>query len=320
MKEILLAVLSLILAFPGDVASQGTRAGDQPDQGQVGSPDQPVKEPPPPLFPKHRRGLYKSGLGPPGLDASPQSPPLEIDDPGVPDKGEYEINLTTQADLSKSADQLDLFLVDANYGLLYKVLGHSLPTQLKVEFPIAGARAGGQPFTVGVGAFTVGLKLNFYNNERSGLFLAFYPQVEFAAAVTGAVGKGLADPGQAVIVPLLVQKELSQVTLVVNGAVRQPIHDPARTTTLDLKVGVGRAVTRHLVLMTDARLESAFDLGRDRLIALNVGVMRSVGDKLVVYGKLGRSLLSDDGTVHTFVGCGLKVLTDSNKKSMPPSR
>ena len=115
------------------------------------------------------------------LDGTPQSPPLEIDDPGVPDKGEFEINFSTQGDLANDVSQFDLLLVDANYGLVLKVFGHDVPTQVKVEFPIAGAKVADEPFTAGLGAFTLGLKLNVYNNERKGIFLSVYPQFECPA-------------------------------------------------------------------------------------------------------------------------------------------
>src|SRR4051812_36487399 len=74
------------------------------------------RQPPPPLFPKHRRGIYKNAQGIDVVDATPQSPPLQTDDPGVPDNGEYEINLLTDADISKGPRAFDLMFVDANYG------------------------------------------------------------------------------------------------------------------------------------------------------------------------------------------------------------
>ena len=160
------------------------------------------------------------------IDATPQSPPLEIDDPGVPDKGEYEINLTTQADFSKQLRTFDFLFVDANYGILPKIFGHELPTQVKFEFPLAGAKEHGDPFKVGIGAAQFGLKFNFYNNEHKGVSVSFYPQIEFAVPGTDAVEKDLVNAGQTLILPLLVQKEFKYLTFVANGAVNQPIHDP----------------------------------------------------------------------------------------------
>ena len=58
-----------------------------PADGQSAAP----KRPAPPLFPRHRRGIYRNAAGIEVIDATPQSPPLDTDDPGVPDKGEFEI-------------------------------------------------------------------------------------------------------------------------------------------------------------------------------------------------------------------------------------
>src|SRR5216684_1740665 len=72
------------------------------------SVEKPAKEQPPPLFPKHRRGIYKNNQDIEVVDATPQSPPLVIDDPSVPDKGEYEINLTSDGDFSTDEHKLNL--------------------------------------------------------------------------------------------------------------------------------------------------------------------------------------------------------------------
>src|SRR6266508_1102382 len=123
----------------------------------------------PPLFPKHRRGIYTNRDNIEVIDATPQSPPLEIDDPSVPDKGEYEINFFTNADLSNDVRRVNLLFVDANYGIVPKLNGHELPTQVKFEFPIAATKVHGNPFTLGIGAATFGMKFNFYNDERRGV-------------------------------------------------------------------------------------------------------------------------------------------------------
>jgi hypothetical protein len=267
----------------------------------------PAKPPPAPLFPKHRRGLYLNGLGLEALDATPQSPPLETDDPGVPEKGVYEINLTMRADLSRDTKEFDLFLVDANYGLLPKILGHELPTQLKLELPVAGAKDSGQPFTAGIGAAKVGLKFNFYNNEPHGIELSVYPQIKFVPG-SRPVEKGLAEPGQTLIFPLLVSKEFKYAALVVNGAVNKPLHDSDRHTTGTFNVALGVPVTRKFAAMVELHSESRFDAAQDRLLAVNVGLMRSVGSSIVLYTNVGHSLISDAGVAHTYAGGGVKLL------------
>ena len=309
--------LTLILLVPAVAHATGEefeRQSEAPTQQAPAKPAPPPKVPPPPLFPKHRRGLYLNGQGFWVLDATPQSPPLDTDDPGVPERGVYEINLTTHADVSRNTRNFDLLFVDANYGLLPTILGHELPTQLKFEVPVAGAKDSVHPFTAGLGAAKVGLKFNFYNSERHGIQVSFYPQLEFVPG-SRPVEKGLAEPGQTLNFPLLVSKELKYVTLVVNGAVNKPLHDPDRHTTGTFGVGLGLAVTRQFAAMVELHSESRFDLAHDRLLDVNIGLMRAVGHTVALYTNVGHSLFSDDGLEHTYAGVGVKVLIKPDVKT-----
>jgi hypothetical protein len=303
-----LVVLLAILACAVGGVARGDDGGEGPQKQEPPKTDSPPpKTPPPPLFPRHRRGIYLNGQGLEVIDATPQSPPLDIDDPSVPDEGVYEINLSAGTDLSRDLQRVDLLFVDANYGLLPKIAGRELPAQLKVEFPVAAARQGGNPFLVGVGATTLGLKVNFLNNDEKGLSVSVYPQVEFGTPGTRAVEKGLAEPGQTLILPLLVAKEFKYFTVVANGGVEKPLHDSQRDTLGAFGLGIGLALTRKIAVMTEVRSESTFDLQRDRLVLVNVGVIHGVRH-VILYANLGRSLLSDDGLIHTYIGIGTKVM------------
>jgi hypothetical protein len=300
-------LLLLVLVVRALAQIQESSEGqNQQGQKQQTTNEQTVKQPPSPLFPKHRRGMYKNPLGLPVIDATPQSPPLEIDDPSVPDKGEYEINLTTHADFSKQLRTFDFLFVDANYGILPKIFGQELPTQVKVEFPLAGAKKRDDPMRVGIGAAKFGFKVNFYNNQHKGVYVSLYPQIEFNIPGTDAVENGVAEPGQTLILPLLVQRDFKHLIIVANGAVNKPIHDPKRDTTGTLDLGFGRAITRHLAAMAEVRFSSTFDLNRDRLLAVNFGLMRRLQDNVVLYANVGRSIFSDEGFEHTYVGVGVK--------------
>ena len=290
------------------VVAQATPQGSD---GQAGDPvvQTPAKPEPaplvpaPPLFPKHRRGLYLDRQGAWVLDATPQSPPLETDDPGVPDRGEYEINLSSHVDFSRPVKTFDLLFVDANYGLLSRIGGHEVPLQLKVEVPVQGAKDSGQPLTTGLGAAKVGVKLNFYNSEHHGTELSFYPQIEFA------LGSGdFVDPGQTLVFPLLLSKKLPYATAVVNVAVNTPLHDPDRHTTGTYGAGLGLNITRQVAAMAELRGESRFDFAHDRVLAVAAGLMRSIGHSVVLYGNVGRTLFADDDPPHTYAGVGVKVL------------
>jgi len=262
---------------------------------------------PPPLIRRHHHGTYKNDQGIDVIDATPQSPPVETDDPNVPDPHEWEINLTTLADLSSASRRLDLLLIDANYGVLPSIVGHHVPTQLKFEFPLSGARTAGDRYSFGVGAARAGVKLNFYTHERIGLSMAIYPQLEFVLPPGDAVKKDLAEPGQRVILPLLVSKDFRYGTIVANGGIETPLHDPEGDFSVPVSLAFGRAVTRKLAAMVEIRGESALTPGSHRLMFVNAGATRSVGH-VVVYGNWGESLASNDDIAHSYFGAGVKMM------------
>jgi hypothetical protein len=90
------------------------------------------------------------------------------------------------------------------------------------------------------------------------------------------------------------------------------VRDPDGEVTGIFGFGVGRAITRELAAMLEVRAESTFDLNRERLVVLNGGVIRGVRN-VVVYAQLGRTLFSDDGFAHTYLGVGVKVLIHDKK-------
>ena len=273
----------------------------------VVSPAHAQQQPPPPLFRHHPHGTYKNDQGVEVIDATPQSPPIETDDPNVPDRGEWEINFTTLADLSTASRRLDVLLLDANYGILPTLAGHRIPTQLKFELPVSGARTAGVRYKFGVGAAKTGLKFNFYVDEHIGLSVAAYPQIEFVMPGAGAVEKDLAEPGQRVLLPLLASKDFRYLTFAANGGIEVPIHDSEGDLSVPISVAFGRAVTRKLAAMVELRGESALTPGAHRLMFVNVGAARSVRD-VVVYGNWGESLRSADDVTHSYFGMGMKVM------------
>jgi hypothetical protein len=277
---------------------------------QAPSPSQSTgdKQPAPPLFPKHRRGLYRNAQGIEVIDATPQSPPLDTDDPGTPDRGEFEFNFTTHLDHTHQSQHYELVSVDANYGVLPVLFGHPLPTQLKFEFPVSAAAAPGEEFAAGVGEVEFGVKMNFYRDEHRGLAVALYPQVGFAPSSRG-VEKGLADAGQTLILPLLVGKEFHAFSVVANVGIESPLHDAERDTAYPYGVGFGRALTRKVAGMIELRGESSHQFHDVGVVYLNGGIIHGVRN-LITYANIGHSLYSRDDLGHTYAGFGVKLLLE----------
>ena len=308
------AVLSLLVlsssAAAQDRADVPTADGQRADspQGDQG----PRKPPPRPLFPRHGRGIYRNAQGEDVIDATPQSPPLVTDDPSVPDEGRYEINILSTVDYTKATARADLLVVDANYGLRPAIAGYHLPTQIKLEVPIAGARQSGEPFEVGLGTAGVGVKFNFYDDEHRGISVSVYPQLEFPTPGGQGVEKGLAEKGETIVLPLLVAREFHAFTFVFNGALETPVHDPERKVKSGFGVAFGRALTRKDAAMVELRSESSLDFGSERLVFVNVGYIHGVRH-IIMYGNVGHSVFTDEAGGHTYAGVGIKLQIDTDK-------
>jgi hypothetical protein len=177
---------------------------------------------------------------------------------------------------------------------------------------VRAANEGGDPYTFGIGAAKFGVKLNFHNDEYSGLSVSVYPQLEFQTPGADSVQKGLADPGQTLVLPLLVAKQFHYFTFVGNGGLEAPLHAPGRETTSILGAAIGRAFTRKVAAMIEVRNESSLDFQSNHLTFLNVGFMHGVRN-VIVYTKLGHSLFSDDGFGHAYIGVGMKLLVNQKQ-------
>jgi hypothetical protein len=258
------------------------------------------KQPAPPLFPRHHRGLYRNPAGIEVIDATPQSPPLDTDDPGVPDKGAAEINVTTRLDYSKAVQSIQLVSLDSNYGVRPVIAGYALPSQIKIEIPLVATHQSGVPHETDVGPVALGMKVNFYRDDHRGIAVSVYPQSVFAG------------PGTTLVLPVLVAREFHVCTIAFNIGLEKPLHDPDHRAAFDAGIGVGRALTRKVAAMIEIRGETSADVD-DRVLYVNGGVIHGVR-KIVYYFNLGHSLFSGDGYGHAYAGVGLKLLIEPKHK------
>jgi hypothetical protein len=249
------------------------------------------------------------------MDATPQAPPLDIDDPGVNEAGAYEINMTTRTEFASGGRSYDLFAVDIDYGLP-SILGRRFPAQLECDAPLSASQATGAALSLAAGEMELGLKVSVYQDERRGLAIATGPLVAFSVG-SRAVETGVAPPGQTLTVPVLISKESKYVTMVFNAAVSKPLNDPDRRVTGALAIGGGLPITRKFAVMASLRGEGPLNLADDRLLGVTVGVTRALGHDVVVYAHLGRTLFAGDVTRHTSLGVGVKVLSGIDREPDP---
>src|SRR5438034_780173 len=129
-------------------------------------------------------------------------PPFVTDDPEPPPPGGWEINVPFILERTPGKTEMDAPLFDLNYGLPN--------VQLKLEIPVRVVHENSDGTTAGSGDLLLGVKWRFFNNEKSQLQLAIYPQLLLP---TGDHARGLGEGQPAFVLPLVAQKNWEKWTL-----------------------------------------------------------------------------------------------------------
>jgi hypothetical protein len=242
-------------------------------------------------------------------DAAPQSPPLDVDDPGTPGCNQWEINVLTHGDFTRAEKHLEIPLLDLNYGI-----GDNL--QLKYEVPLEKNQAEGASQT-SVGHSKAGVKYKFFEDEGSDTELAFYPQVDFFTPGAGKTADQEAEaPGNIVILPLLLATKLGSVShgdLMLTANLGYNLSSRADTeNSAFVAAGLGAPVLKSISLMGELSAEEAVASDREgvreELVKVNVGLIGTVNPHLLLYGSIGESVVSSDHLTHSYALVGLRVL------------
>jgi hypothetical protein len=139
------------------------------------------------------------------LSFSQGGPPLQTDDPGTPGNENWEINIAYTVSRRIPFHEYEAPILDINYGLGRRI-------QLKYETPWAIQSDSGAGRRSGWGNSLAGVKWRFFEDEKRGLAVSTYPQLEFNNP-THSVQRGLADPGTSFLLPLEVAKKVGPVDL-----------------------------------------------------------------------------------------------------------
>jgi hypothetical protein len=243
-----------------------------------------------------------------GLETTPGSPPLDVDDPGTPGCNGWEVNLVTNGEFGKSMS-METPLLDMNYGI-----GDNL--QLKAEIPYEVSREDGESSS-GFGSGELGIKYRFYDNEDAGLAIAIYPQLEFAIPGTAAAD-GDDGTGTLTKLPLLVTRRLGETSKGEIMLTANLGYNHSTRTGLEhyvsASLGVGFPLISTVAMMVEASTEQAFSKdmegSRAGVIKANVGVMGGINEHLKWFGAVGESFASADSedSLHTCVVLGIRLL------------
>jgi len=139
------------------------------------------------------------------LSAAQGGPPFLTDDPGTPGDGNWEINVALTTERRPDERIFEAPILDINYGL-----GRRLQLKYQVPFLVRGTNDG--PTRSGLGKSLAGVKWRFYENEKRGLEISTYPQLEFNNP-TASVDRGLVERGARFFLPIQVKKKVGPVEI-----------------------------------------------------------------------------------------------------------
>ena len=105
-------------------------------------------------------------------------PPMITDDPGTPDRGGWEINVSFDSEIHGGERELEAPLLDINYGFNNR-------TQLKIESPYLLAKNEGERYNGRQGDVSLGVKYRFFDEDKYFLSFSMYPAITLSTLKDG---------------------------------------------------------------------------------------------------------------------------------------
>lgn len=225
-------------------------------------------------------------------------PPMLTDDPGTPGAGVVEINLSYIEEKTKMERLRSVPHVDFNYGL-----GEQIQLKYETSWLLSDAPDGGGTQS-GLDNSLLGVKWRFLDQDRSGLDMSVYPQLE-VENFTGSVSRGIAEPGPNLLLPFEAARDFGKFKLV--GEVGyQYFH--ARDNEWVVGVLSAMQASEKLEVMAEVRSFSEKFLDGGDVIA-NVGFRQTLNPKLKLVASVGTGLNNheDATTFITYIGVQLML-------------
>jgi hypothetical protein len=216
-------------------------------------------------------------------------PPLLTDDPGTPGAGRWEINLASTIERRRSEWFLEAPLLDINYGVGDRI-------QLKFELPWLILNEGDDRIRSGLGNSLVGVKWRFADEDRHGVAVSVYPQLEFNNPTTSA-RRGLVEEGTQLLLPVQVARRVGVIG--VNAEIGYGLVQH-RSDEWVYGLAFGYSASERFELLGEIHGAALRDFSEDNLV-FNLGTRWKVNNKLVVLGSAGRSFRDPASGVHPFL-------------------
>jgi hypothetical protein len=223
-------------------------------------------------------------------------PPMLTDDPGTPGSGVWELNFAYLQENNRQERLRSFPHVDFNYGL-----GDNIQLKYETGWLFTDAPEGGGTKS-GLDDSLFGLKWRFLDQERGGLDMSVYPQLQVENP-TGSVARGIAEQGPNLFLPLEVGHDFGKTKLI--GELG---YQYFRARENEWVVGLLGAlqVSEALELMAEVRSFSQNLLNHGDVV-VNVGLRQALSPKVKLLASVGTGLTNnlDTPTFIAYLGVQL---------------
>jgi hypothetical protein len=224
------------------------------------------------------------------------------DDPGTPGSGAWEINAAYLEQRTRQERLRSFPHIDFNYGLGDRI-------QLKYETGWVFADVPGAGAKSGLDNSLLGVKWRFLDQERSGLDMSVYPQLQ-AENSTGSVARGIAEPGPTLFLPVEISRDFGKTKLI--GEIG---YQYFRAQENEWVVGILGAleVSENLELLAEVRSSSEKLLNRADVVA-NVGLRQSLSSRFKLLASVGTGVTNGLEAPSFIAYLGIQLVLGEDKK------
>jgi hypothetical protein len=219
------------------------------------------------------------------------------DDPGTPGSGVWEINTAYLEQRTRQERLRSLPHVDFNYGL-----GEHIQLKYETGWLFANAPEG-QSVKGGLDDSLLGLKWRFLDQERSGLDMSVYPQLQLENP-TDSVARGIAEPGPNLFLPVEIGRSFGKTKLI-GEAGYQYFHAQENEWVVGLLGAL--EVSDSLELLAEVRSFSEKFLSRGDLV-VNLGLRQMLSPRFKLLTSMGTGLTNGPETTTFIVYLGFQLV------------
>jgi hypothetical protein len=207
-------------------------------------------------------------------------PPMITDDPGTPGNRQWEINVAGMLERGSGENLFELPALDLNYGAGDHV-------QLKLEGAWLLRQHSESGTKSGLGNAAAGVKWRFLDEERNGLSMSIYPQIEWNMS-SSSVRRDLVESGTHVILPAEIARRIGPFEFAAEAGYIIGINTEDEWT---LGIIGAWPVSEKFELLAELHSDLPADFSSQQLTA-NLGTRIKISKQVAFLASVGHDLLS----------------------------